>query len=221
MIDFYTVTILAADRNDDSVNIESLLFFIIIMAIGMIFNIAKAKTEAAKSKKEQEVKQARAKKRKELLSSTSGTISAHAQDGQLLDPSDRKRSQRHVSLPGHDYQAEPRQRSAYARGGFEEVLAGTPQKSSLERFIELKGVNVPRPAHKTPGDISSHQERQDDTSLFSTLKGIEGNIDLVEAEPSDVASADDSIFDLSLDTVAQAIIYREILDKPLALRPHS
>ena len=100
-------------------------------------------------------------------------------------------------------------------------MADTPQKSSLEKFIELKGVNVPRPAPKTSGDIGSREERQDDPSLFSTLKGIEGNIDLVEAEASDVASTDDSILDLSLDTVAQAIIYREILDKPLALRPHS
>ncbi len=220
MIDLSTVTVLAASRNDDSENIIRILVFIIIMAIGMIGNIVKAKTEATEKKKRQEARRAAEKKRKELSLATTGAKSMQGEDDRSLDSLERERSRQPMSLRDSDDQSKPRKRSTYTRGGFGEVLAEKPEKSSLERFIELKNVPVPRSQSQPPSNINSGPQKQVEATVFTTLRGIEGDIELTETEPGEVAAADDSIFDLSLDTVAQAIVYREILDKPLALRDH-
>ena len=162
MIDLSTTMVLAAPRNDDTENIIRILVVIIMVAIGMIGNIAKAKTEAAEKKKLQEAKRAATKKRKEGASRSSGVTLMREEEGRLLDPSEKERSYRKTSLPESHFKSEPRKISAYTRGGFGEALADKPQKSSLERFIELKDVHVPRSHPQYPDDIGHDEKSMED-----------------------------------------------------------
>lgn len=187
--------IVALRGTDDSNSLVHILTVGIILAVVLIGNIVQAKKARKKPHPRHRADQP--------------PPGDHASDQQMEEALD---------LPGSE---KPRP-AAYAPGGFGEVLEEDdvqtlPRKTALERFVAMKDVPV------------ETLERSPVTAINGL--DIEGGEKLerldIHEEKFEIAGIDDSAaifvedalaFDLSFENLGDAILYGEILGKPVALR---
>ena len=167
------VQAILARGSDESETIIQIIMFVIIAVIGVVSNLAKAKTKKTGMS-------SRKLHPKRVLPSPSSS-----EDDVLLEA---------ITEP--------------SGGGFAEVLSPRG-KSSFERFIELKD----KPISKLPN-------LQDNAVFGKDIESLQASLDdemFAAAAAADDDDADDEL-EFDAQSIANAVIYRELLDLPLALR---
>ena len=217
--------IILSAQTDDSGSLVQILFVIIIFAISIISNNIKSRSTKASQQKGNRPTRGPVRQVPEPQQATPPT---HQQDQTGSAPSPQQARAETAVPPRPAARQERRVREVslrprsvdvgrkgtarrYPPGGFGEVLSG---KSRLDRFLESKlaPTRRPAPARERGGlEASSHEaESLDDFARLELEKKPK------RSKPEKSAAV--KSFELNADNLADAIVYAEILGKPLALR---
>lgn len=192
----YQFIIVALKGTDDSNSpLVQILIMVIMLAVFLIGNIAQAK----KTRKNPRAR--------------------HLDD--QPPPGDYESEQQMEDTLERAKRKKPRP-AAYAPGGFGEVLEEDDiqtlaRKTALERFVAMKDVPVER-LERSPVTAISGLNIEDDDYL-ERLDIHEETFEIAGVDGSAAIFLEDELaFDLSFENLGDAILYGEILGKPVALR---
>lgn len=192
----YQFIVVALKGTVDSNSLVHILTVVIMLAVVVIGNIFQAKKTRKKSR-------------------------ARQLDDQP-PPGDYESDQQMEHTLERPQRRKPRP-AAYAPGGFGEVLeeddAQTlPRKTVLERFVAMKDVPVEK-IERSPVTAISGPDIEDDGDKLERLDISEEELESADVDGSAaIFGEDELVFDLSFDNLGDAILYGEILGKPVALR---
>ncbi|MCH8193908.1 MAG: hypothetical protein IIA65_07815 [Planctomycetes bacterium] len=193
----YQFIVVAQRGTDDSNSLVHILTVVIMLAVVVIGNIAQAKKKARKKP--------HARHRADQP-----PPGDHASDQQMEEALDLPRREK------------PRP-AAYAPGGFGEVLeeddAQTlPRKTALERFVAMKDVPVEK-LERSPVTAINGLDIEGGEKLERLDDIHEEKFEIAGVDGSAAIFVEDALaFDLSFENLGDAILYGEILGKPVALR---
>ena len=192
----YQLIIVAQQGTDDSNSLVRILMVVIMLAVFVIGNIAQAKKTRKKPR-------------------------ARQLDDQP-PPDDYESDQQMEHTLERPQRRKPRP-AAYAPGGFGEVLEEDdvqtlPRKTALDRFVAMKDVPVEK-IERSPVTAISGPDIEDDGDKLERLDIHEEELEIAGVDGSAAIFVEDQVaFDLSFDNLGEAILYGEILGKPVALR---
>ena len=191
----YQFIIVALKGTDDSNSLIHILTVVIMLAVVVIGNIAQAKKTQKK------------------------TRARHL--GDQPPPGDYESEQQMEDTLERARRKNPRP-AAYAPGGFGEVLEEDDiqtlaRQTALERFVAMKDVPVEK-LERSPVTAISGLNSEDDDYL-EKLDIHEETFEIAGVDGSAAIFAEDELaLDLSFENLGDAILYGEILGKPVALR---
>jgi len=194
----YQLLIVAQQGSDGSNSLVNILMMVIMAAVFIISNIARAKKTQKK---------------------TRGVPRRGDQAPPGDDASDQQMEQT-LDLPKRE---KPRP-AAYAPGGFGEMLEEddvqtVARKTALERFVAMKDVPVEQLERSPVTAATSGLDIEEDGGKLERLDIHEEKYEIAGVDGSAAIWAEDALaFDLSLENLGDAILYGEILGKPVALR---
>jgi hypothetical protein len=215
---FLQVTILAM-RNDDTEGLVKILIVVIFCAFTIISNAIKRRSRKTAHQPDGPGSRKRALEHSQARHSSAGMPSTPDQEpgrhrakdtnsGQATEKLRPAKLREIVLRPGSRELFSRGWSRKSVRGGSDEVLSG---KSRLDRFLEAKLEPVRHTQHIPEEHLvkQSVDEVPADVSESGELDGRQMSVEQIEEETS---------FKLDSENLADAIVYAEILGKPLALR---